>query len=84
MMDAVLTIDSEEAVRHAGQLAELTGESVAEAVVRALRDSLRREQSARERAASILDVAAEMRSHLGGPFHSADHASLYGDDGLPA
>ena len=83
-MDTVLTIDSREAVRLAEELAELTGESVPDAVTRALRDSLEHQRAAMQRAAGILEVAAEMRSHLREPLPTSDHSWLYGEDGLPA
>ncbi len=83
-MDAILTIESDEAVRLAEQLAALTGQSVREAVTRALADSLRRQREATDRAAAILAVAAEIRSHLAAPLPSSDHGWLYGEDGLPA
>ncbi len=44
-MDKTLTIESDEALRLAEQLAALTGESVPEAVTRALEEKLAREQS---------------------------------------
>ena len=83
-MDTVLTIDNDEAVRLAQQLAELTGESVSAAVVRALRDSLEHQRAVKQRAAGILEVAAEIRTHLHEPLPSSDHGWLYGEDGLPA
>jgi len=83
-MDAILTVESDEALLLAQQLAELTGQSVPEAVVRALRTSLEHERSAMQRAAEILEIAAEIRSHLSEPLPSSDHSWLYGEDGLPA
>ena len=83
-MDAVLTIESKEAIRLAEQLVELTGESVPEAVTRALRERLKHQRAAMERAAGILEVAAEIRSHLRQPLPASDHSWLYGEDGLPA
>ncbi len=83
-MDAVLTIESAEAVRLAEQLAEMTGASVRDAVTRALRDRLAHERAVQERTADILKIAAEIRSHLSEPLPTSDHSWLYGDDGLPA
>jgi len=83
-MDAVLTIESDEAVRLAEQLAALTGESVQDAVTHALRARLEHQRAAKQRAADILAIAAEIRSHLHEPLPESDHSWLYGEDGLPA
>jgi len=83
-MDAVLTIESAEAVRLATELAELTGLSVEDAVARALRTSVQQERAVKQRAASILAAAAEIRSHMQAPLPTSDHSWLYGEDGLPA
>jgi hypothetical protein len=82
-MDAVLTIESEEAVQLAEQLAKLTGESVEEAVTHALRERFARRMEVRRRKATIMATAAEIRSHLNPPLPTSDHSWLYGDDGLP-
>ena len=82
-MDHVLTIESDEAVGLAQELAKVTGESVEEAVTRALRERLTRRMDVRHRKAAILAAAAEIRSHLEPPLPTSDHSWLYGDDGLP-
>jgi hypothetical protein len=86
-MDAVLTIESDEARRLAEQLAELTGRSVQDAVTRALAAELAREH--RKRSADVLahdlvEIGRRCAALLEPPFHSSDHALLYGEDGLPA
>jgi len=86
-MDAVLTIESEEAVRLAQRLAELTGQPVAVAVVQALATQIAGEQQRRDAdllAAELVAIGRECAALLQPPFDSADHADLYGEDGLPA
>jgi hypothetical protein len=51
-METPLVIDSEDAVRLASALSELTGESLTETVAAALSERLAREMEARERAAA--------------------------------
>ncbi len=85
-MDKTLTIESDEALRLAEQLAALTGESVPEAVTRALEEKLAREQSrapARLLARELLEIGQRCAAQLTPPFDSSDHADLYGEDGLP-
>jgi hypothetical protein len=83
-MDRVLMIDDPETVARAGELAQLMGASVSQAIARAVQDSLDRERAVKQRAADILAAAAEVRKHLKHPLPSSDHNWLYGDDGLPA
>ena len=86
-MDARLVIESDEAVRLAEELAALTGESVADAVTHALAERIAREQDAQriERMAEdLLAIGRRCAARLQPPFHSGDHADLYGADGLPA
>jgi antitoxin VapB len=86
-MDAVLTIESEDAVRLAEQLAELTGEPVSVAVVRALAEQVareRRKRAADDLARELVEIGRRCAARLEPPFSSADHADLYGPDGLPA
>jgi hypothetical protein len=83
-MGVELKIESPEALALAAELARLTGTSVQDAVTRALRDTLRRERSAKEQTAQILAAAAKVRSHMQEPLPSSDHSWLYGEDGLPA
>ena len=82
-MDARLVIESDEAVRMATELAELTGQDVRDVVTDALRARLDREHEIKQRTAKILAVAADIRSHMREPLPTSDHSWLYGDDGLP-
>jgi hypothetical protein len=83
-MDAVLTLESAEAVRLAAKLAEPTHSSLPDAVTRALRDEIARECEIQRRTAEILAIAAEIRSRMSDPLPSSDQSWLYGGDGLPA
>ena len=56
-----LSIKSEEADRMARELADLTGESITDAVTAALRERLDAERLARRHRRSALDLAAEFR-----------------------
>jgi antitoxin VapB len=81
-----LNIKNEEAHRLAQELAALTGETMAAAVTKALRervDRLRRERGERL-ADRLLVIGKDCAAHLKEPFRSIDHGELlYGDDGLP-
>ena len=86
-MDARLVVESEEAARLAEQLAALTGEDVASAVVRALAERIERTRPPARpsiTAEEILEIGRRCAARLRPPFHSSDHADLYGEDGLPA
>jgi hypothetical protein len=85
-MDAVLTVESDEAVRLAGELAALTGKSVSDAVTAALAVQIeheRRRLAADARTHELVEIGERCAANLRPPFHSSDHADLYGDDGLP-
>ncbi len=87
MTDVVLTIESAEAVRLAAELAELTGQSMTVAVTQALALQVAGERRRREAdllAADLIAIGRECAALLTPPFDSADHADLYGADGLPA
>ena len=81
-MDAELRIESEEASRLAGELAELTGESVEAAVTSAIRQRLDREREKAAKMKRLRELTAEIRAHLTGPV-SSDHSWLYDENGLP-
>jgi len=76
--------------RDARRLAVLTGKSLTAVVREALAAKL--EEVEQEQAATaaggnadtILAAARGVRAALGSTGHSADHAELYGEDGLPA
>ena len=81
-----LNIKNEEAHRLATRLAKLTGESMTEAVTRAVRERLERVNREREGrlADRLLQIGRECAAHINEPFRSMDHAELlYDDKGLP-
>jgi hypothetical protein len=82
-MGAILKVESDEAVRLAAELAEMTGQSIENAVKAALRARLEHERMVRARAAGIMAAAAEIRSHMRKPLPTSNHDWLYGEDGLP-
>jgi antitoxin VapB len=70
----------------ARQLAELTGESLTTAVTLALEERLRLEQQRRGRATTaerILEFGRRFSAGMPPGANSAQHAELYGPDGLP-
>ncbi len=83
-MGAELRIESDDAVNLAAELSSLTGKTVEDAVIAVLRASVARERAAQEKSRHILEIAAEIRSHLKQPLGTSDHSFLYGEDGLPA
>ena len=81
-----LNIKNKEAHRLAQQLAKLTGESMAEAVTKAVRERL--ERARRERGVKLsdrlLEIGRDCAAHLKEPFRSIDHGHLlYDEKGLP-
>jgi antitoxin VapB len=81
-----LNIKNPETHRLAKELADLTGESMSEAVAEAVRERLARVRS--ERGGSLADelmaIGRDIAAHLKEPWRSIDHGDLlYGDDGLP-
>jgi len=81
-----LNIKNEEAHKLASQVAKLTGESMTEAVTRALRERLERLRG--ECGASLADrllrIGRDCAAHLQEPFRSVDHGDLlYDEKGLP-
>lgn len=81
-----LNIKRDEAYRLARELADLTGESVTEAVTRAVQERLervRRQQGA-GLADRLLAIGQDCAAHLKEPYRSIDHADLlYDERGLP-
>jgi antitoxin VapB len=82
-----LNIKNEKVHQLAVQLADLTGESLTQAVRKALELRLERELAQRGaggKAQRILEFAARFSVGVRRPLNSADHATLlYGEDGLP-
>ena len=81
-----LNIKNEEAHRLARELAESTGESMATAVTRAVRERLERvrQRSRKGKVERILKIARECAPLWKEPFRSVDHGDLlYDEKGLP-
>lgn len=81
-----LNIKNDEAHRLARQLAKLTGESMTEAVTRALDERLERIRHERGGglANRLLVIGRDCAAHLKEPYRSIDHGEfLYDDLGLP-
>ena len=81
-----LNIKNKEAHRLAQQLAQLTGESMAEAVTKAVRERLERVRRECGVALSdrLLEIGKDCAAHLKEPFRSIDHGHLlYDEKGLP-
>jgi antitoxin VapB len=82
-----LNIKNEEAHRLARELSEITGESMATAVTKALGerlDRVRTAKAAKSMSERIMKIARESASLWKDPFRSADHGDLlYDEKGLP-
>lgn len=81
-----LNIKNDEAHRLAQQLSKLTGESMATAVTRAVRERLERVRCSRGMgmADRLLKIGKECAPLWKEPFRSADHGDLlYDEKGLP-
>jgi antitoxin VapB len=83
-----LNIKSEEAKRLARQLADITGESVNDAVIVALRERLGRVRSddgrGSAKSAQMREIAQDASGRWVEPYRSADHGDLlYDRTGLP-
>lgn len=82
-----LSIKDPEADALARRLAEQTGESITEAVKRALQERLDREAGQLQAPAladRLLGIGRHCAAHIEPPFDSADHGTLlYDDRGLP-
>ena len=84
-MGHVLTIESDEAVQLAEELATLTGTSLDTAVLKALRAEAEAARDRKARFDKIMTMAARNRAELPpGTKPSTDMSDLYDDDGLPA
>ncbi len=85
-MGQQLNIKHPDAHALASELASLTGESMTDAVLRAIREKLDRERKERdreERVKRILALAQEIRDHVE-PGTTSDHSWLYDENGFPA
>ncbi len=86
-MEGHIRTQDETAHAMASELAELTGESLDQAVIEAVRLRLeqeRRKQHDREQMLrKVKAITAEMRAHMGHPLPTSDHSWLYNERGLP-
>jgi antitoxin VapB len=78
-----LSIKNDEADRMARELAELTGESLTEAVTTALSNRLAAERRLRQRRRSAMDLVAEFGQLEVLDSRSADEILGYDESGLP-
>ena len=81
-----LNIKSDEAHKLAKQLSKLTGESLTDAVIKAVRERLSRVKSASkpELADRLSQIGKECAAHIKEPYRSIDHGELlYDEKGLP-
>ena len=81
-----VNIKNEETHRLARQLAKLTGESMTEAVTKAVRERLQRtrRECGGGLSARLLEIGRDCAAHLKEPFRSIDHDRLlYDKEGLP-
>jgi antitoxin VapB len=82
-----LNIKNEETHRLVRELADITGESMTEAVTEAVRERLERLREAKRRegmAERIHAIAADMRARLPDDFFDVEHGDLlYDEYGLP-
>lgn len=81
-----LNIKNEETHRLAKELAKLTGESMTEAIGRAVRERIDRVRHGRGGSLSekMLEIGRDCASHMREPYLSTDHgALLYDERGLP-
>jgi len=81
-----LNIKNEETHRLVRELADLTGESMTEAIGQAVRERIERVKSHRGESLSrrLLAIGRDCADHMQEPYLSADHATLlYDDRGLP-
>lgn len=81
-----LNIKNQQAHRLAQRLSKLTGESLTEAVTRALQERLSRIQESRkpDLAERLEMIGKDVAAHMKEPFRSAEHGDLlYDEKGLP-
>ena len=79
-----LTIDNEETCQLANELAQLTGETMPEAIAAALRERLERERNIQERLKKMRAISERCASMLGPGPSAVEHGDfLYDEHGLP-
>jgi len=80
----MLTVENEEAERLATELAALTGSTIEDAVVAALRARLAHLRGRSGLAEHLLAIGRECAAAMPEPFRSIDHGELlYDERGLP-
>ena len=84
MDSRTLIVEDAEASALAAELAQLTGQSEAEAVTLALREKVQRPREIAEKRARVNAIVDEMQKHWVTKGSSRDVDDLYGEDGLPA
>ena len=83
-MEHPLTIESDEAVALATELATLTGESLEQAVLKAVRAGLQAAQDRQAETQKALKAVEAFHDLLENPRPASDHGWLYDDEtGLP-
>ena len=79
-----ITIESEEASRLAGELAQLKGETMADAVTAAIRERLEREREIEERLRRMRAISERFADPMGDGPSAVEHGDfLYDERGLP-
>jgi antitoxin VapB len=79
-----LNIENEESLRLASRLAQLTGESLTDAVMRALRERLERVEAPDDLARRLLEIGRDCAGRLNRPHRTIAHGDLlYDERGLP-
>jgi len=79
-----ISIKNDEAHRLASRLAQLTGETLTDAVTRALRERLERLEASKDIARQLLDIGRDCAGRLNEPYKSIVHDDLlYDGRGLP-
>jgi len=74
-----ISIKNDEAHRLASRLAQLTGESLTDAVTRALRERLERLEESKDIARQLLDIGRDCAGRLNEPYRSIAHDDLLYD-----
>lgn len=79
-----LYIEDEETYRLANELAQLTGETVTDAITSAIRERLERQREIAEQLRRMREISKRVSSQLGPGPSAVEHGDwLYDEDGLP-
>lgn len=82
-MEGHIRTQDETAHAMASELAELTGESLDQAVRLRLEQERRKQHDREQMLRKVKAITAEMRAHMGHPLPTSDHSWLYNERGLP-